>query len=91
MSVPSKLTSYFNSGRPVVAAVDPDGATADEMRAANGGVVVQSGDPQALLDSCIALRMDPFQAAQLGASGLRFRQDTLGETGAIDAFARLLI
>ena len=50
MAVPSKLTSYFSAGRPVLAATDADGVTAGEIRDAGAGVVVPAGDPAALLD-----------------------------------------
>src|ERR1700759_4856220 len=49
MSVPSKLTSYFSAGRPVLAATDANGVTAREIRDAGAGVVVPAGDPAALL------------------------------------------
>ena len=61
MAVPSKLTSYFSAGRPVVAATDVTGITAEEIRAADAGVVVPAGDPEALLDAAIALAADPGQ------------------------------
>lgn len=54
MSLPSKITSYFRAGRPVVAAVPPAGATAAELRRSGGAVLVPAGDPQALLS---AIRM----------------------------------
>ena len=49
MSVPSKLTSYFSTGKPVLAAADPDGLTAAELSAAGAGVVV---DPAVLICCC---------------------------------------
>jgi colanic acid biosynthesis glycosyl transferase WcaI len=90
MSVPSKLTSYFHTGRPVVAATDPGGATASEVRNAGGGVIVQSGKPQQLVDACMSLHADPAAAAAYGASGMRYRHEVLGEDAAISRFARLL-
>ncbi|HEY9437562.1 MAG TPA: glycosyltransferase, partial [Streptomyces sp.] len=48
MSVPSKLTSYFVSGRPVVASVADGGGTADEVRRSGAGVLVAPEDPAAL-------------------------------------------
>ena len=37
MAVPSKLTSYFAAGRPVLAATDSTGITAQEVRGGRGG------------------------------------------------------
>ncbi|RNE62648.1 glycosyltransferase WbuB [Cryobacterium tepidiphilum] len=90
MAVPSKLTSYFSSGRPVVAATDLSGVTAEEIRASVAGMVVQAGDPQALVDVCLQLREDPEQASVLGANGQRYRKDVLGQEPGIDLFAGIL-
>jgi hypothetical protein len=45
MSLPSKLTSYFAAGRPVVAACSPESETAREIREAGAGYVVGPGTP----------------------------------------------
>jgi len=84
MSLPSKLTSYFACGRPVVAAVRSDGTTAAEMERAGAGVVVAPGNPQALIDAVTALRLDPQRAAALGASGYAYATDYLGEVAAAE-------
>ncbi|XGU20959.1 glycosyltransferase [Rhodococcus sp. 3Y1] len=47
MAVPSKLTSYFSSGTPIVAATDVASTTADEIRASGAGVVTRTVIPQA--------------------------------------------
>jgi colanic acid biosynthesis glycosyl transferase WcaI len=44
-AVPSKLTSYFASGRPVLAATEPGSVSADEVRASGAGVVINPGEP----------------------------------------------
>ncbi|MEC5151146.1 glycosyltransferase involved in cell wall biosynthesis [Cryobacterium psychrotolerans] len=90
MSVPSKLTSYFDSGRAVVAATGPDGITAAELQAADGGFVVESGDPGALVTVCLNLREHPEKAEAFGNNGRQFRRDVLGEERAIAGFANML-
>lgn len=90
MAVPSKLTSYFSTGRPVLAATDETGITADEIRAAQAGIVVPAGSPSELLEAAIALGRDTARADALGASGRRYRETVLDETFAIDRFANLL-
>lgn len=90
MAVPSKLTSYWASGRPVVAAVDPSGNTASEVHLAQSGVVVPAGNPAALIDAVTALMGDTERATRLGANGARFREFELTETAAMAAFDRLL-
>lgn len=70
MSLPSKLTSYLAAGRPIVAAVPDGGATGAEVRRARAGLVVNAGDPEALLEAVGRLRADPALAARLGAAGV---------------------
>jgi glycosyltransferase involved in cell wall biosynthesis len=90
MAVPSKLTSYFSSGRPVLAATDDAGITAEEIRSAGAGVVVPGGSPTALLDAAVELGRSPARAEALGANGKNYRETVLDETFAIDRFANLL-
>jgi len=90
MAVPSKLTSYFSAGRPVLAATDVTGITADEVRAADAGVVVPAGDPAALLDAAIQLGADPERSRRLGLNGRHYRDSVLDEESAIDTFSEIL-
>lgn len=83
MAVPSKLTSYFDAGRPVIAATDLGGITAAEVTAAAAGISVPAGDPGALLDTVIAVVGDPQAAAQLGQNGRRYRELVLNEQHAL--------
>lgn len=90
MAVPSKLTSYFSAGRPVVAATDVTGITAEEIRGAGAGVVVPAGHPAALLDAVTALAADPALAEQLGRRGRVYRKTVLDEESAINTFSEML-
>ena len=90
MSVPSKLTSYFSTGRPVIAATDEDSVTAREIAASQGGVLVPAGNPDALLVAAEELGHDSERSRSLGAAGLRFREHALDEMLAISAFEELL-
>jgi colanic acid biosynthesis glycosyl transferase WcaI len=90
MAMPSKLTSYFDAGRPVVAATDRGGITASEITAAQAGIVVPAGDPAALLDAVLMLRAHPDTAARYGANGRRYREINLGEAQAMDNWKRLI-
>lgn len=86
MSVPSKITSYCAAGRPIVAATDPDGATADLIRTAAAGHVVPAGEPQTLLTAVRQLAHDDGAAAQLGANGRRFAEERLSPQAAMRAY-----
>ena len=90
MAVPSKLTSYFSAGRPVVAATDVSGITAEEIRNADAGVVVPSGDPAALVDAVFELAGDPDHSEHLGQNGLLYRKTVLDEESAINRFTQML-
>ncbi|WP_320538367.1 glycosyltransferase family 4 protein [Pseudarthrobacter sp. IC2-21] len=90
MSVPSKLTSYFNAGVAVVAATDAGSVTADELLASGGGLRIDPADPNALLNAVEGLANDPELSASLGARGLEFRNDTLSEATAIRHYDELI-
>ncbi|MET4134188.1 glycosyltransferase [Pseudarthrobacter sp. PvP090] len=83
MSVPSKLTSYFNASVPVIAATDEGSVTAFEVESSCGGVRVNSADPSALVEAAELLGRDPDLSTGLGKRGLRYRHETLSEASAI--------
>ncbi|MDT0429702.1 glycosyltransferase [Streptomyces salyersiae] len=90
MSVPSKLTSYFVSGRPVVASVAGEGGTADEVRRAGAGVLVVPEDPGALLAAVRGLAEDPAAADTLGARGPDYVARHLSRAAGLARFDALL-
>lgn len=90
MAVPSKLTSYFDAGRPIVAATDLGGITASEIAKADAGTLVPAGDATALLEAILALRNDPDGAERYGLNGRRYREAFLDEDQAMHAWQRIL-
>jgi glycosyltransferase involved in cell wall biosynthesis len=90
MAVPSKLTSYFASGRPVLAATDATGITAQEVTAAGAGLVVAAGSAEAILDGAKLLAADRDECRRFGESGKRYKETILEETYAINRFCSLL-
>ncbi|MFT4124660.1 MAG: glycosyltransferase [Gordonia sp. (in: high G+C Gram-positive bacteria)] len=88
MAVPSKLTTYFASGTPVVAAVDRDGITAQEIESTQTGVVVPSGDPQALVTSINRLLDDPAMCSRITRAAERHCVENLSSQAAADRFER---
>ena len=89
-SVPSKLTSYLRSGRPVLAATGSDSATAAEIRLSGAGIVTAPGEPATLLDATVALAADPEQCRLMGERGSGFADQHLSETAGVAAFEELL-
>jgi colanic acid biosynthesis glycosyl transferase WcaI len=90
MSVPSKLTSYFSTGVPVVAATDVEGVTAGEIEASGGGIVVPAGQPTTLLEACLRIGRNAVLSAELGRNGLRYREEHLTESAAVNHYAEWL-
>lgn len=90
MALPSKLTSYFAAGRPILAATDPTGITAQEVRNAQAGLSVLAGDPEAILDGVRQLSGDHPKAERFGANGKRYKETVLEETIVLDQFGSLL-
>jgi colanic acid biosynthesis glycosyl transferase WcaI len=90
MSVPSKLTTYFATSLPVVAATDAGSVTADEIDASGGGVRVDAGNPGALVDAVLTLHADPERAGALGAAGRRYRDEVLSADAAMNHFGQWL-
>jgi colanic acid biosynthesis glycosyl transferase WcaI len=86
MSVPSKLTSYFQAGKPVIAAVDPTGYTASEVAASGGGVCVPPDRPDLLVAEAVRIASDRQLARILGESGQKYSRDMLRHDRSIDLY-----
>jgi len=84
MAVPSKLTSYFNSGRPVLAATDPGSVTAEEVSASGGGLQVDPSNPEALVDAVQRIAQDPELGKSLADAARVFRVEQLDSDAALD-------
>jgi len=91
MSVPSKLTSYFNSGKPVLAATDAAGTTASELESSGAGVCVPAGRPDLLLLEALRLGSDRDLAGRLGESGLQYCSQLLSEEHALDSYEQWIV
>ncbi|KAF4406724.1 glycosyltransferase family 4 protein [Streptomyces lycii] len=90
MSIPSKLTSYFAAGRPVVASVAEEGGTAGEVRRSGAGVLVPPEDPGALLAAVRKLAEDPAAAQALGARGPAYVDAHLSREAGLKRITALL-
>jgi len=68
LTIPSKVQSYLACGRPIVAAVDGEGARVIDE--AGAGLTAPAENPAALAESVLSLaRMGPAKRNALGASG----------------------
>jgi glycosyltransferase involved in cell wall biosynthesis len=84
MSLPSKLTSYFVAGRPVVTAASGQSAAAASTTQAGAGIVVPPEDPPALLEGILRLTTDEALSDRLGAAGAQFAHQHLAAANALD-------
>jgi len=90
MSLPSKLTSYFASGTPVVAAAAAHSETAREISDSSGGLVVCPDDPHALLDALDRVAGDAGLRAYMAESARRWAAETLSEGAALRGYEQIL-
>lgn len=88
MCVPSKLTSYFASGRPVVAATSPKSAATSEVEVSGGGMCVKPGNAHDLVKAALSLGTDQEEGLAMGFRGQLFARDALAEDAARTAYVR---
>ncbi|MFI8565524.1 glycosyltransferase family 4 protein [Rhodococcus sp. NPDC078407] len=86
MAVPSKLTAYFGSGSPVVAATTAGSVTHQEVQSAAAGVRVDPANPSALVDAIVDLASSPEKSAQFVESAHRYLQLNMSREVALDRF-----
>lgn len=91
MSLPSKLTSYFAAGRPVVASVSPGSETAREIEATGAGYVVPPEQPAALRDVLVTLRRDPSAASAFGDSVRRYAERYLSAEASLERHEQFVL
>jgi putative colanic acid biosynthesis glycosyltransferase WcaI len=91
MSFPSKFTSYFATGLPIIAATDQGSVTAEELEAAEAGIRVDADCPDLLVQAAMELRNNPQKAGALGRKGLEFRRSHLSADSSLGSFHKLLI
>ncbi|WP_198668944.1 glycosyltransferase family 4 protein [Homoserinimonas sp. OAct 916] len=90
MCVPSKLTSYFNTGLPVIVATDRSSITAEELERAAAGVRVDAAQPQDLLDAATALARNSDLSRSYGQAGRLFKEQYLSEDEAVNTFRSII-
>lgn len=91
MAVPSKLTSYFRSGKPILAATSSAGFTAGELAASGAGVCVPADRPDLLLSEALRLANDPALTGRLAEAGLRYCDALLSQDAALDLYEQWIM
>lgn len=90
MALPSKLTSYLGSGRPIIAATNQNGITASELLSAKAGVVVEAGNPEDLVGKILDLTAADETREGFGLEGKKYLAETLSERAAVASFISAL-
>lgn len=85
MCVPSKLTSYFAAGRPVLAVTSRRSAAAHEIEQSGAGILVEPGDPAGLIDGLTHLT-DTDRLDEIGRRGQTYAKERLSEQSSLDAY-----
>jgi colanic acid biosynthesis glycosyl transferase WcaI len=90
MSLPSKLTSYFAAGRPVIASSPALGGTAAQVQSADAGIVVDPSNPEDLVLAVTHLLNNKNQAITYGNNGRVYAQRVLSANRAIADTMRVM-
>lgn len=91
VAVPSKMTSYFSAGKPIIAATESESATSSELKYSNAGIAVDPGKPVLLYRAASALANDRTRMDAFGRNASAYFERFLSEDTAIDAFEALLV
>lgn len=79
-SIPSKLTSYMFSKKPIIASVDEDSDTAKCIMEAGCGYVIEPEDKEQLSKGMVAMmNLTVDQRNQMGENGLFFAQKNMSK------------
>lgn len=90
MSLPSKLSAYFGSGRPVVAACAANSVTAREITDSGAGLLVPPGSPSGLLEGIMRVASDTGLGAHLAWRGLTWRHHALSADQALRSYEQFV-
>lgn len=89
-ALPSRLTSYFRAGRPVLAVASAASQTAKEIEGSRAGLVTAPGEPAAVADAIEALLKTPELRRECGANARAYSENELGREAALDRYAQFV-
>lgn len=91
IAFPSKVRTLMAAGRPVVASVNASSEVAKVVGDAGAGVVVTPEDPQALLDSILALRGGADRRRRMGIQGRAYARANWDPKGILPEMEQALL
>jgi glycosyltransferase involved in cell wall biosynthesis len=87
LTIPGKVQSYLASGRPIIAALDGEGARI--IQEAGAGIVCPAERPEALADAVVRLAETPKEARELmGRRGAEYYETHFNRTVLFDQLER---
>lgn len=89
LTIPSKIQSYLACGRPIVAALDGEGA--NTIKESGAGLVVNAEDSQALANATLQLyRMTEEQRIGMGEKGCAYYNAHFERKGLLDQLEKIM-
>lgn len=89
MTIPSKIQSYLACAKPIIAALDGEGARVVEE--AGAGITCPAESPAELARAAMKMyRMTPAERAAIGRSGRRYFEDNFEREKLIDRLTQLM-
>lgn len=78
LCLPSKITSYMLSGKPILACVDLGSATERYLIESGCGIVVEADNEKALTEAFLSIsEMNPIELKEMGEKGKQFANNNL--------------
>jgi len=88
-AVPSKLIEAMAAGKPVI--LSARGESAELVREAQAGLVVEPDNPKALAEAICRIRENPEEAKRMGENGREFVRQNFLRSVLVDKLEKLLI
>jgi glycosyltransferase involved in cell wall biosynthesis len=90
-NLPSKISTYLSSGRPVIASVSGRTSAAALLEESGAALVVEPESPELLASAMSTLASDPDRRARLGANGRLFAEARLNKEQALTQLEHVLL
>ena len=90
ITIPSKTQAYLHTGKPIIMAMRGDAA--DLVRDASAGILCESENPRAMMNSIKTLcEMSPIERQEMGEAGHRYYMNHLSYNHGIEKFEKIFI
>ena len=91
-SVPSKIMSYLSAGKPIVASIDPNNASAKILEKTGAGIVISPDDQAAeFVNAVNKIISNDKLAISMSEAGIKYSTEYFNSTMAAEFFIRQII